>query len=60
VLLTEYHSGDYIRKNRQAEHAARMGGKRFAYGFGVETCEKKPLGRPRHRWDVSIEMDFEK
>jgi hypothetical protein len=29
-------------------------------GFSVETCEKKPLGRPRHRWDVSIEMDLEK
>jgi hypothetical protein len=34
------------------------GGVRHAQGFGVETWGKRPLGRPRRRWDDNIKMDL--
>jgi hypothetical protein len=43
----------------RAEHVARMGKKRYAYRILVENSEgKRPLGRPRRRWVVNIEVDF--
>jgi hypothetical protein len=30
--------------------------KRYVQGFGEETEEKRPLGRPRHRWENNIKM----
>jgi hypothetical protein len=27
-------------------------------GFGGKALRKKPLGRPRHRWEDGIKMDF--
>ena len=29
------------------------------YGFGGETWGKRPLGRPRRRWENNIQMDLQ-
>jgi hypothetical protein len=43
---------------RLAGHVARMGEKRGAYRILVGRPERKrPLGRPRCRWDNNIKMD---
>jgi hypothetical protein len=34
------------------------GGERCVQGFGREPEERRPLGRPRHRWDDDIKMDL--
>jgi hypothetical protein len=45
------------RMMRWAGHVARMGGKRNAYRILVgKPEEKRPLGRPRHRWVDNIKM----
>jgi hypothetical protein len=37
-----------------------MGDRRGAYGVLVGKREgKKPLGRPRHRWEDNIKMDLQ-
>jgi hypothetical protein len=41
------------RRRRWAGHVARMGETRKAYRILVgKTEEKRPLGRPRRRWEV--------
>ena len=43
---------------RWAGFVARMGDRRRAYRVLVRIPEgKRPLGRPRHRWEDNIEMD---
>jgi len=43
---------------RWAGHVARMGERRGAYRVLVEKPEgRRPLGRPRHRWEDNIKMD---
>jgi hypothetical protein len=45
------------RRMRWAEPAARMGEKRGAYRILVGRPEgRRPLGRPRHRWEDNIKM----
>jgi len=34
------------------------GGERCLWGFGWEPEGKRPLGRPRHRWEDNIKMDL--
>jgi hypothetical protein len=47
------------RKVRYAGHAALVGGMRRAYDILVGTLEwKRPLGRPRRRWEGDIRMDL--
>jgi hypothetical protein len=47
------------RRMRWADHVARMGEKRNAYGLLVGKPEgKRPLGRPRRRWVDNIRMDL--
>jgi hypothetical protein len=47
------------RRMRRAEHIARMGEKRNAYGILVGNPEgKRPLGRPRRRWVDNIKIDL--
>ena len=42
---------------RWAGHVARMGEGRGVYGVLVGKPEgKRPLGRPRHRWEDNIKM----
>jgi hypothetical protein len=46
------------RRMSWAEHVARMGEKKKAYGILVGKPEgKRPLGRPRRRWMDNIRMD---
>jgi hypothetical protein len=47
------------RRMRWAGHVARMGEKRNAYRILVGKPEgKRPLGRPRRRWEDNIKMDL--
>jgi hypothetical protein len=47
------------RRMRWAGHVARMGEERGAYRVLVGRPEgKRPLGRPRHRWEGNIKMDL--
>jgi hypothetical protein len=48
------------RRMRWAGHVARMGEKRGAHRVLVGKPEgKRPLGRPRLRWEDSIKMDVQ-
>ena len=41
-------------------NVARMGERRSAYRVLVEKPEgMRPFGRPRRRWEVNINMDFQ-
>jgi hypothetical protein len=47
------------RRMRWAGHVARMGEGRDVYRVLVGKPEgKRPLGRPRHRWEDNIKMDL--
>jgi hypothetical protein len=47
------------RRMRWAGHVARMGEERKVYKVLVGKPEgKRPLGRPRHRWEDGIRMDL--
>jgi len=49
------------RRMRWAEHVARMGEDRGVHRVLVGKPEgKKPLGRPRRRWEDNIKMDLQK
>ena len=48
------------RRMRWAGHVARMGERRGVYRVLVGEPEgKRPLGRPRRRWEDNIEMDLQ-
>jgi hypothetical protein len=41
-------------------HVARVGERRGAYRVLVgKSEEKRPLGKPRHRWVDNVKMDFQ-
>jgi hypothetical protein len=47
------------RRMRCTGHVARMGEGRGAYKILVGTPEeRRPLGRPRHRWEDNTKMDL--
>jgi hypothetical protein len=47
------------RRMRWAGHVTRMGEKRDAYRILVRRPEgRRPLGRPRRRWEGNIKMDL--
>jgi hypothetical protein len=46
------------RRMRWAGHVARMGEGRNVYKVSVDSEGKRPLGRPRCRWEDGIKMDF--
>jgi hypothetical protein len=49
------------RRMRWAGHVARMGDKGNAYRLLVRKPEgKRPLGRPRRRWEDNIRIDLER
>jgi len=48
------------RRMRWVGHVARMGERRGIYWFLVgEPMRKRPLGRPRHKWEDNVKMDFQ-
>jgi len=48
------------RRTRWAEHVACMGERRGVFRFLVGKPEgKRPLGRPRRRWEDNIKMDLQ-
>jgi len=48
------------RKMRWAGHVARMGENRSVYRVLVgKPVGKKPLGRPRRRWEGNVKMDLQ-
>ena len=47
------------RRMRWAGHVARMGRKEAYTGFGGKPDGKRPLGRPRRRWEDNIKMDIQ-
>jgi hypothetical protein len=46
------------RRRRWAGHVARMGEVRGAYILVVRPEGRRPLGRPRRRWEDNIKMDL--
>ena len=58
-MLTQYCSGDQIKKNEMDGHVVRMGEMRGAYRVLVRKPEgMRALGRHRHRWEDNIKMDL--
>jgi hypothetical protein len=48
-----------VRRMRWAGHVARMGAVRGSYSILVGKPEgRRPLGRPRRRWEDNIKMDL--
>jgi len=48
------------RRMRWVGHVARVGERRGIYRVWVGKPEgKRPLGRPRHRWEDNIKMDLQ-
>ena len=48
------------RRMRWAGHVARLWERRDVYSVSVEKPKgKRPLGRPRRRWDDNIKMDLQ-
>ena len=59
-----YSSSNIVRviksRVRWAGHVARMGERRDEYRVLVgKPAGKRPLGRPRHRWEDNIKTDFQ-
>ena len=49
-----------LRRMRCLEHVAHMGKRRGIYRVLMGRHEgKRPLGRPRHRWEYNIKMDLQ-
>jgi hypothetical protein len=58
--LTQYCSGDKIEKNEMGGAYRTYGEvQRRIPGFGGEPEGKRPLGRPRRRWEDNIKMDLQ-
>ncbi|KAJ4427581.1 hypothetical protein ANN_25229 [Periplaneta americana] len=58
-LTSDTNKAPLMRCLRWAEHVARMGESRNAYRVLVGRPEgKRPLGRPRLRWEDNIKMDL--
>jgi len=55
-----YHSGDKIEKNEMGGACSTYGERRIVYKDLVRKPEgKRPLGRPRCRWEGNIQMNLQ-
>jgi hypothetical protein len=55
-----YNPGDQIEKNKMGAPCGTYEGGESTYRDLVGRPEgRRPLGRPRHRWEDNIKMDFE-
>ena len=64
--LNDLYSSPYIdrviksRRMKWAGHVAHMGERRGVYRVVVGKFEgRRPIGRPRHRWEDNIKMDLQ-
>jgi len=48
-----------LRRMRWVGHVARMRARRGVDGLVGKPQGKRPLGRPRHRWEDNIKMDLQ-
>jgi hypothetical protein len=59
-LLIQNRAGDKIEKNEVGGVCRMCGGRRVERVVLVEKPEgKRPLGKPRHRWEDIIKMDLQ-
>jgi hypothetical protein len=59
-VLTQYFAGDKIEKNEMGGGCSADGDERGVYRVLVGKPEgKRPLGRPRRRWEDNIKMDLQ-
>jgi hypothetical protein len=59
VLITKYYSGDQNKKNEVGGACSTYGGgERCIQDFGGPEV-RRPLGRPRRRWEDNIKMDVQ-
>jgi len=60
VQLTEYYSGNKIKKNEMGETYGTYGDRRSAYKVLVGRLEgERPLGRPRSIWKDNIVLNLQ-
>jgi len=60
IHTPQYCSGDKIEKNKMGGGLPHMGERRGVYRVLVGKPEgKRPLKRPRHRWEDNIKMDLQ-
>jgi len=60
LLLTQYFSGDKIEKNVMGGAYRTNGERRGVYRAFVGKPEgKRPVGRPRRRWEDNIKMELQ-
>ena len=60
LVVPSLHSPVKSRRMRWAGHVARMGEDRGVHRVLVGNPEgKRPLGRPRRRWEDNIKMDLQ-
>jgi hypothetical protein len=58
-ILHQIYYSDQIKEDEWAGYVARMGEMRNEYNIFVRRPEKKrPLGRPRHRWEDDTVMEL--
>jgi hypothetical protein len=58
-FLTKYNSGDQVKKTEMGWTCGTYGERRGAYRALVGKPEgRRPLGRPRRRWEDNIKMDL--
>jgi hypothetical protein len=60
IIFTQYCAGDKIEKNEMEGACSKDKEKRGVCKILVRKPEgKRPLGRPKRRWEVNIRMDLQ-
>jgi len=54
------YEGDEMKDEKGAACSTHGGNEKCRHNFGRKSEGKKPLGRPRRRWEDNIRMDLEK